>query len=132
MADFRSPTSMLSLKNCGMSIGPGPFVLMLFSLLRVFTSIAFSPFLEFSILRKVGQPIFHKFKSFSLNSVNAHPALSLVRKQASSLKDLKVSRCRLPGVLKYCRDLPGCHLAAVEIYRQQYAPPGSVRECSKH
>src|SRR5215467_9730408 len=117
MADLRSPTSMLSLKNCGTSIGPESFVLTLFSLLRAFTGIASSPFLEFSILRKVSQPIFHEFKSFSLNSVNTHPTLSLVRKQASSLKDLKVSRCRLPSVLKYCRDLPCCHLAAVEIYR---------------
>jgi len=50
-----------------------------------------------------------------------------VREQTGSLKDLEVSRGRLPGVLENRRYFPGCHRAAVEVNREQYAPPCSMR-----
>lgn len=73
------------------------------------------------------QPVPHEFKSFALNSVNTHSALPLVREQSSGFKDLEVSGCGLPRVLKDRRYFPSCHRAAVEVDGEQHAPPGGVR-----
>jgi hypothetical protein len=75
----------------------------------------------------VTEPIPYEFKSFALNSVNTHPTLPLVREQTRSFKDLEVSSCGLPGVLKDCRYFPSCHRAAVEVDREQHSPSGGVR-----
>jgi hypothetical protein len=72
------------------------------------------------------EPVPHEFKSFALNSVNPHPALFLMHDQASGLKDLEMSRCRLPRVLEDCRYFSGRHGAAVEIDGEQHTPPCSM------
>lgn len=74
----------------------------------------------------MSQPIPHELKSFALNSVNAHPALPLMRDQTSGLKDLEMSRRRLPGMLEDRRYFSGGHGATVEVDREQHAPPCSM------
>jgi hypothetical protein len=66
----------------------------------------------------MSQPIPHQFESFVLNSVNTLPALPLMRNQTSGLKDLKMSRCRLPRMLEDRRYFSGCHGATVEVNRE--------------
>jgi hypothetical protein len=74
----------------------------------------------------VGKPVPHEFKSFALNSVNAHPALSLMRDETSGLKDLEMSRCGLPGMFEDTRYVSGCHGATIEVDREQHTPPCSM------
>jgi len=81
---------------------------------------------------KVRQPITHQRQSLSLDAVDAHPALPLVREQTSGLENLKVAGRGLPGVRKHGRDLSGRHRAPIEIDRQQNATPSWVGQRPKH
>jgi len=80
-----------------------------------------------SIFRKVSKPVPDQFEPFSLNSVNAHPALSFVSEKSRRFKYSEVPRCRLPSVLEDGRDFAGSHGAAIEIDRKQDSPPRGVR-----
>ena len=48
--------------------------------------------------------------------------------QGRRLEDLEAPRGGLPGVFEGGRDFAGRHGAAVEINREQHAPPGWVRQ----
>ena len=75
----------------------------------------------------MSQPVLHELKSLALDPVNTHPAVPLVRDKTSSLKDLEMSRRRLPGMLEDRCYVAGCHGATVEEDREQHTAPCSMR-----
>jgi hypothetical protein len=85
----------------------------------------------FQRVLKVRQPIAHQSQSLSLDAINTHPALPLVREQTSGLKNLKVPGCGLPRMRKHRRNLSGSHRASTEIDREQHAASSRVGQRSE-
>jgi hypothetical protein len=75
---------------------------------------------------KVRQPVAYQSQSLSLDAINTHPALSLMREQTGGLKYLKVPGRCLPCMSKHRGDLSGTHRASIEIDREQRAAPSRV------
>jgi hypothetical protein len=77
---------------------------------------------------KVRQPIANERQSLSLDAINTHPALPLVRQQTGGLKNLKVPGRGLPCMRKHRRNVSGSHRASVEIDSEQHAAPSRVSQ----
>jgi hypothetical protein len=75
---------------------------------------------------KVRQPIAHQRQSLSLNAINTHPTLPLVREQTSGLKNLKMPGRGLPCMREHRRNFSGSHRASIEIDSEQHAAPSRV------
>jgi hypothetical protein len=75
----------------------------------------------------VAKPVPHKFEPFALNAVYALATSLFLCQQTGSLKDSKVTRSRLPSVLKNGRNFARRHRATMEINGKEHAASRGMR-----
>ena len=69
------------------------------------------------------EPFLHQLEPFGLDPINTAAALPLVTEKTCRLQNLQVARGCRPGLLEDCGNPAGRHGTAIEVDRQQDAPP---------